>query len=124
MISRSKCRRGRPAPCGTGSSGSRTIHSSLVKSLGYLWPRRSYRSRFCAVQSIDAPVNHSIRAALFQTHHGIIGAGFPNGLLQYATASCPADTPYRTTHPETNEELIAHLDTGGRMIVYSGGSER
>ena len=26
--------------------------------------------------------------------------------------------------PETYEELVAHLDAGGRMVVYSGGSEQ
>ncbi len=35
-ISRRECTRGRPVPLTTGSIGSRSCHSSLFKSLGYL----------------------------------------------------------------------------------------
>jgi hypothetical protein len=49
---------------------------------------------------------------------------FNAAVLTICTAVLPAGYDVAAVAPETYEELIAHLDAGRRMLVYSGGAER
>jgi len=43
--------------------------------------------------------------------------------FEFRVGLLPGGYDVSDTAPETYEELIAHLDAGGRMVVYSGGSQ-
>ncbi len=49
---------------------------------------------------------------------------FNAAVLTICSRVLPGGYDVSDSAPETYDELIAHLDAGGRMIVYSGGSER
>ncbi len=49
---------------------------------------------------------------------------FNAAVLTICSRVLPGGYDVSDAAPETYEELIAHLDAGGRMVVYSGGSER
>jgi hypothetical protein len=49
---------------------------------------------------------------------------FNAAILTICSRVLPGGFDVSDEAPETYEELIAHLDAGGRMLVYSGGSER
>jgi len=49
---------------------------------------------------------------------------FNAAVLTICNRVLPAGYDVAAIAPETYEELIAHLDAGRRMLVYSGGAER
>ena len=49
---------------------------------------------------------------------------FNAAVLTICNRVLPSGYDVSAAAPETYEELIAHLDAGERMVVYSGGSER
>ena len=49
---------------------------------------------------------------------------FNAAVLTICKALLPAGYDVAAVAPETYEELIAHLDAGRRMLVYSGGAEQ
>ena len=82
MISRSKCRRGRPLPYGRGRSGSKMFHSSFVRSLGYLWPRRSYRATVLRCRKPSMPLPATLyEPPSSKSITALLGPAFPTDLL-------------------------------------------
>ena len=49
---------------------------------------------------------------------------FNAAVLTICNRILPAGYDVAAVAPETYEELIAHLDAGRRMLVYSGGAEQ
>src|ERR1700712_1360957 len=88
--------RGRPLPCATGNSGSRASHSSFVRSLGYLWPRRLYRGLFAAVQTKAVPFIRPLRNLYYIAARLVLRRTFPTdskALVDEATGDALPPAP-------------------------------
>ncbi len=69
------------------------------------------------MSSIQALQRNSLSDSAFDLHFNAAVLTICNWLL-------PGGFDVSDAAPETYDELMAHLDAGGRMLVYSGGSER
>lgn len=69
------------------------------------------------MSSIQALQQNSLSDFAFDIH-------FNAAVLTICSRVLPGGYDVSDAAPETYEELIAHLDAGGRMLVYSGGSEQ
>jgi len=69
------------------------------------------------MSSTQALQGNSLSEFAFDIH-------FNAAVLTMCSRLLPGGYDVSLAAPETYEELIAHLDAGGRMVVYSGGSER